>query len=171
MQDYGQPGGAYPPQQPPAAPPKKKGGKGLMIIGVILLIVGILIAVVGLIPSMGAKSVDDLDDVEDGDTLTLQGEITEEGDASSLSALGLTGLSGGYVYIIDDKAVLLSSEDLGSKGDSITVECEAHMVGEIGYLEATAIVNPMPLIIVGVILLIVGVLLMIVGIVKRKKSG
>ena len=168
MQDYGQPGGAYPPQQPPAPPPKKKGGKGLMIIGVILLIVGILIAVVGMMPMMTAKTVDNLEDedLSDGDRVTISGEITGEEEVPLLNA---------YMYEIDDKGAIISSEDLGGEGDSILVECEVTLMdfglGEMKILEAKTILNPMPLVIIGIILLIVGILLMVVGIIKRKKSA
>jgi uncharacterized membrane protein len=166
MQDYGQPGGAMP-QQPPAAPPPKKKGKGLMIVGIILLIVGILIAFVGLMPTMSAKKAGDLsaDDLEDGEEITITGEITEEGDYPL----------GGYMYVLDDEVPVISSEDIGNKGDTLTVTCDVEteeVAGvEIPMLKAKSVVNAMPLIIIGIILLIVGILLMVVGIVKRKKSA
>jgi uncharacterized membrane protein len=164
MQDYGQPGGAMPQQPPP--PPKKK-GKGLMIVGIILLIVGILIAVIGLLPTMSAKTIDDLEDedLSDGDTVTITGEITGEEEIPII---------GGYMYEIDEEGAVISSEDIGNKGDSVVLECEVTKMdfglGEMQILEAKSVINPMPLIIVGIILLIVGILLMVVGIVKRKRS-
>ena len=102
MQGYGQPGGGYPPyggpppQQPAPGygappppqpgygppPPIKKGGKGLMIVGIILLIIGLLLAIVGALPMMSAKKAGDLDiaDLSDGDQITISGEITDEAD-------------------------------------------------------------------------------------------
>jgi hypothetical protein len=79
------------------------------------------------------------------------------------------------MYTLEDNVPVLSSEDIGSKGDTITVNCEVKMIEllgtEVPILEAKSVVNPMPVIIVGIILLIVGILLMVFGIVKRKKSN
>jgi len=192
MRDYGQPGGAgYPPQSPPGsvppqppsygappppAPLKKKGGKGLLIVGVILLIVGILIAVVGLLPTLNAKSAEDLDEdydtdehgfksYDEGDTVVISGKITNKSESAAMDA---------YVYEIDDKGGFLSSSDIGNEGDTVTVECEVKVM-DLGagatqeYLEAKAVVNVMPLIIIGIILLIIGIILMMIGIKKKKK--
>ena len=157
MQDYGQPGGE------PPAPPKKKGGKGLLIVGVILLIIGIILAIVGAMPMMSAKKAADVEDwgkdLKSGDSVLVTGEITEKADYP---------LGDGKMYVLDDKVPIISSDDIGNKGDTIYVNCEYTAVGNLTMLEAKSVPMTMPLIIVGIILLIVGIILMIVGIKKKK---
>ncbi len=178
MQDYGQTGGAaYPPQggapmPPPGGappPPKKKCGKGLMIIGVVLLIVGLIIALVGAMPMMTYEKAEDMkqEDVKSGDTYQITGEITEEVDVSDLGILGVSG----YGYTLDKEIGVLSSEDIGGKGDTVYLECEGKDLGAgLVVLEVKTQANPLPIIIVGVILLIVGILLIVVNIIKGKKA-
>jgi len=138
-----------------------------MIVGVILLIVGILIAIVGALPMVTAEKAEDLKDkdLEDGDTVTITGEITNKTEIPILDA---------YMFEMDEEVGFISSEDIGNEGDNIIVNCEVTKMdfglGEQQVLEAKSVVNPWPFIIIGIILLIIGILLMIVGMVKRKKS-
>lgn len=169
MQDYGQPGGPVgtPPVGGAVPPPKKKGGKGLMIVGVILLIVGILIAIVGMMPMMTAEKAADIKDkdYEEGDQVTVSGEITNKSEIPTIDA---------YMFVLDEEIGFISSEDIGNEGDNIIVNCEVTEMdfglGNQKILEAKSVANPWPLMIVGIILLVVGILLMVVGIKKKKKA-
>ncbi len=139
--------------------------KGLVIVGVILLVIGILLAVVGMLPGMTAVKASDIEysdtggfaDYDDGDEVMITGEITEEGQEM-----------GGYSYLLDNNVPVLSGEDIGNEGDTVTLQCTVEGMTVMGitveYMNADAIYKPFnALMIIGIILLIVGIIVMILG--------
>jgi uncharacterized membrane protein len=135
--------------------------KGLVIVGVILLVIGLLLAVVGMLPGLTAVKAEDIEydatggfaDYDNGDEVIITGEITEEGEEF-----------GNYVYMLDNKIPVMSGEDIGNEGDTVTLQCEVTSILTVEVMEAKAIYNTVNiLMIIGIILLIVGIIVMILG--------
>jgi hypothetical protein len=121
---------------------------------------------------MGAKNAKEYDDwakdAKMGDRITISGKIAEK-DSESIAGLSI------YSYRMEDcKESFLSSEDIGNKGDKVTVEIEYRELGPEASKAPNSIIVNGPNICCGLasgILLIVGLLLFLIGMRKKKQPA
>lgn len=150
--------------------------KKIAIIGVVILVFGFILTGVGYTGIMNESMRDLADDYnqnqfesyDEGDTVTVTGEITDEEGGS------FYGLQG-YRYEIDDvdQPGFLVGNDIGDEGDRITVTLKVNEYNGVEVLEAQTYSNPTwraPISLLGLVLLIIGVIIAIVGFVKSGKE-
>ena len=149
---------------------KKRGEKmkkWMVILGVILAVLGLIITIWGF---AAGDSIEDIKVTEDGDIkgydpgdeVTISGEITDKVE-----------FEGVYIYQIDDyeDMGLMSSEDLGDKGDSIYATCEVVDLLGVEVLEVKSTSGLMnSLWIIGIVILIIGIVLLVLGFLLGKKK-
>lgn len=166
----------------------------IIIVGIILLMVGLGVFIFKLEPILNSMTPRELQDDWDNETesyksfeisdkLVIFGKIIEviqtknfEDNEDNRTEEILTLKYGGkFIFIIDNDLQIFSNKDLGNNGDYIIVECEIVEVEDPDeatvqqILKARSYENPIPLLVLSVIILFIGCTILILGLRKRKK--
>lgn len=127
-------------------------GKKLLGGGIAVLVIGLIFVLLVqfvIMPSFTGwnSASDEIQTASEGETMWVEGKITSKNETSGF---GQTY----YEYKLEnvDDPTILSTEDIGSKGDNVKVEVEKTSVG----VEARRVAERPPLFYIGIVMAIIG---------------